>query len=468
MKIAILGAGVLGTQLARELIAEQRDVIVIEKNPDIARAVSNDLDCMVVEGDGERLETLQDAGIGEVEWFIACTGSDETNIVSCGMVSEAFGMKIGTIARTRNPYFASFPHKGKRILGVDHLVSPEAESAQAIARIIFRGMTPELIDVKEAGIQVRMRQAADLPGFVDKPLFEIRAEKGQDFMVPAVMRKGQLIVPSGEFVMEEDDLVYLLGEPAQLDRLFGPCTSALRRFRSILIFGAEPVTAVLLHELGLEESAASTRDRARNRAALSLLGNPVIKVIDGNRDHVKLIARSFPDIESIHRSLTEENLLEEEGAGEADIVLCLTSTQSLNLFLGMLANRAGAKRTLALMENDLYSSITDIINVDIMLNKKAIVSGAILDLVRKARIRRLYSFPQNEYELIEIQVRDNASTIGQKIKNMTLPRGSLITFVIHQGRTMIPTGDTVIEKNDLVGFIVPKARIGALESIFGA
>jgi trk system potassium uptake protein TrkA len=141
MKIVILGAGLLGSLIAHELITENRDVVIIEKNPNVAKAISNDLDCIVEEGDGERLDTLMSAGVADADWFIACTGSDETNIVSCGIVAEAF-KNVKTIARTRNPYFASFKNTGKRILGVDYIINPEAETAEAIARIIFRGMSP--------------------------------------------------------------------------------------------------------------------------------------------------------------------------------------------------------------------------------------------------------------------------------------------------------------------------------------
>jgi trk system potassium uptake protein TrkA len=73
MKIAILGAGVLGSLIARELIAENRDVIIIEKNPNTAKSVADDLDCIVQEGDGEHIDTLVSAGVADADWFIACT-----------------------------------------------------------------------------------------------------------------------------------------------------------------------------------------------------------------------------------------------------------------------------------------------------------------------------------------------------------------------------------------------------------
>jgi len=177
MIISILGAGLLGSLIARELVSENRDVVLIEKNPNIARSIANELDCIVEEGDGENIDTLTAAGVADAEWFIACTGSDETNIVACGLVAENF-TSVKTIARVRNPYFASFKGTGKKILGIDALINPEAETAEAIARIIFRGMSPEIIDVKEAGIQLRLIHCNQEPRFLDRPLIDIRAAIG--------------------------------------------------------------------------------------------------------------------------------------------------------------------------------------------------------------------------------------------------------------------------------------------------
>jgi trk system potassium uptake protein TrkA len=466
MKIAILGAGLLGSLIARELLAENRDVVIIEKNPNVAKSLVNDLDCIVQDGDGERIDTLVSAGVGEADWFIACTGSDETNIVSCGIVAETF-KNVQTIARTRNPYFASFKKSEKRILGVDYIINPEAETAEAIARIIFRGMSPEIIDVKEAGIQLRRLLCKREPRFVGAPLSEVRSRIGPDFMVPAVLRGGALIVPTGNFVFEENDAAYILGEPSMLDKLFGPSKDALRKFNSLVIFGAETLTSLLLQELGIGQ--IMTQDRyPRGKGLLSLLGNPRIKVIDGNRDLLKALSATFPDIEPINHQLDDEYFMEEENIGSADIVLSLTSHQSVNILTALLAKNAGARRTLALATNYLYSPILYSLDIDIVVNEKTVMSGTILDQVRKAKIRRLYNFPRNEYELIEIQISRSFGSLGAEIRNLDLPKDFLITFVIHEGKTYVPTGNTRIMENDLVGLIIKKEQIGRIETIFGA
>jgi len=272
-----------------------------------------------------------------------------------------------------------------------------------------------------------------------------------------------------------------------LDRLFGPCKDTLRRFRSLVILGAGMLTTLVLKELGLRQIAASSEAPAQarnhdksnridkvykgdkgNKGALSLLGNPKIKVIAGEREALKALSAQFPDIEPIHHPLDDEYFIREENIGNTDIVLCLTAEQSINILTALLAQAAGTRRTLALITNDLYSSLFHSLNLNIAVNEKIVMSGAILDRVRKAKIRRLYSFPHNEYELIEIEISDSFRHIGNEIRTMDLPKGFLIAFVIHEGKTYVPTGTTRIYKNDLVGIIIKKEEIARLEGIFGA
>ncbi|MFZ3111221.1 MAG: NAD-binding protein [Rectinemataceae bacterium] len=469
MKVIILGAGTLGIQLARELVAEKRDVVIIERNPNIAKGIANELDCMVQEGDGESLEILSSAGMTDADWFIALTGSDDANIVACGLVAEAYSQPK-TIARVRSHYFGLFHGSRKRILGVDHILNPEAETADAVARIIFRGMSPETIDVKEAGIQLRKLVASKDERLPGRSLQEIRTEIGQEFMVPAVIRDGELLTPTGQFVLEASDVLYLLGEPRELDKLFGRTTRSTLKLKRLVFFGAGALCRRVLKDLGVPGSEDKRSRKASDAGmnALSLLGNPAIKVIDENRDSAKAISAEFPDADVVCRSLSDELLIDEEGIDRADIVLCLTASQSDNLATALIAKQAGANRVLAVVFGDLYMRLEGVVDIDALVNQKAVAAGAILDIVRKAHIRRLHGFTEGDYELVELSIGAEFSQNDKRIKNLGLPKGILVAFVIHEGKTIIPTGDTLIQARDIVGLVLPKEQILRLESLFGA
>ena len=88
MKVIIVGAGFTGTQLAKRLISEQQDVVLIDKNEEIVRHASNRLDCMLIQANGNNLSVLEEAGINKADFLVALTESDELNMIICSLVDS--------------------------------------------------------------------------------------------------------------------------------------------------------------------------------------------------------------------------------------------------------------------------------------------------------------------------------------------------------------------------------------------
>ncbi len=150
MKIVIVGAGDAGFELTKRLVTENKDVIVIEKDPDVAIRVSKQLDCKVVTGPGNRMEVLSQAGIDKADFFISVTGSDEVNIITCGMVYKEFDVGY-TIAGVKNIDYFGTKGADKTFPGIDFIVNPEIEAARKIIEIINSGASSEII-IFEQGV----------------------------------------------------------------------------------------------------------------------------------------------------------------------------------------------------------------------------------------------------------------------------------------------------------------------------
>ena len=88
MYIVIMGGGRVGLSLADRLIIHGYDVTIIESNDDLCDHASEELDAMVICGNGTDTKTLEEANIEEADVFVATTGNDESNLLSCILVKE--------------------------------------------------------------------------------------------------------------------------------------------------------------------------------------------------------------------------------------------------------------------------------------------------------------------------------------------------------------------------------------------
>ena len=101
MKVAIVGAGKLGTKVATTLLDGNHAVTLIDTDKDVLQKVSSHLDIMTVNANAKETKVLKNIGIPSFDFLIATTGSDETNIIIA-----AFAKKLGcerVLARVRDP-----------------------------------------------------------------------------------------------------------------------------------------------------------------------------------------------------------------------------------------------------------------------------------------------------------------------------------------------------------------------------
>ena len=165
MKIIIIGAGLTGTELAKKLISEKNDVVLIDNNEETVRHVSNRLDCMVIHADGNSLDTLEEAGIARADALVMLTNSDEVNMITCSLV-EAFYPKVMKIARVRNYEYHIKARKTARrksaepegearpLYGIDHMVYPDMEAAMAILRAIEHGAVTDVLSFENSEYEI--------------------------------------------------------------------------------------------------------------------------------------------------------------------------------------------------------------------------------------------------------------------------------------------------------------------------
>ncbi|HET9094178.1 MAG TPA: NAD-binding protein [Solirubrobacteraceae bacterium] len=216
MYVIVAGAGKVGWNLARELIAKDREVTLIESNHDRFRVVEQELEHAVQYGDASELWVLERAGIQRADLVIAVTGDDEDNILISQVAKEKYGVQR-IVARVNNP--RNLTHF--KMLGIQPAVSATDLILRLIEHEVPEYGLVQLLALEEEHLEIIELEV--LPGSlaVDKQVQEIALPDGA--LVISVLRAGRGFVPKPDSVIAAGDQVLLILDPGlenQITTLF--------------------------------------------------------------------------------------------------------------------------------------------------------------------------------------------------------------------------------------------------------
>ncbi|MDF2845151.1 MAG: TrkA-N domain protein [Herbinix sp.] len=202
MKIVIAGAGKVGYYLVKTLLPYKHKIIVIETQRELCEKIANELNINTVNGDATSIEHLTEAYVDEADVFIALTGRDQENLISCQLAKKNFGVKR-TIARVNNPKNISVFEK----LGVDKAVSSTSIIADFIEQEVdFSGMKT-LIELKEGKIALSELTITKTSPVIGTALKDL--EMPTECLIITMIRNDAVLIPSGTTVLLEGDYIII-------------------------------------------------------------------------------------------------------------------------------------------------------------------------------------------------------------------------------------------------------------------
>lgn len=200
MYIIVAGGGKVGYYLAKNLMNQGHEVLVIERDKRKCENISADLGSICQRGDATDSLLMEEAGMGRADLAIAVTGDDEDNLMICQMAKKKFNVNR-TIARINNP-------KNERIfklLGIDQTVSVTDLILAQIEKEIPAQSLVHLLTLREAGATFVEAKVADDSPAVGKSLQELNIP--DDCVIPLIIRDHKGIVPHGETRIQAGDEV---------------------------------------------------------------------------------------------------------------------------------------------------------------------------------------------------------------------------------------------------------------------
>jgi trk system potassium uptake protein TrkA len=212
MYVVIAGAGKVGWNLARELIAKGHEVTVIESERSRYLTVEQELEHAIQYGDATELWVLERAGINRADLTIAVTGDDEDNLLICQIAKEKY-LCARIIARVNNPrnrpYF--------ELLGIQPVVSATDLILRLIEHEVPSYGLVHLLDLRDEQleiIEVEVGQGAPAAG---RKVADVELPDGS--LIISVLRNGKGFVPKADTVIDAGDEVLLVLDPGLEERI---------------------------------------------------------------------------------------------------------------------------------------------------------------------------------------------------------------------------------------------------------
>jgi len=451
MKIIIIGAGQVGGTLAENLVGENNDITVVDRDGSSLRNLQDKFDLRVVEGHGANPDVLREAGAQDADMLVAVTNNDETNMIACQVAYTLFGTPT-KIARIRNESYLlnkeQLFHNGA--ISVDHLIAPEQLVTNYIKRLIDYPGALEVVDFANNKVGLVALKAYYGGPLVGNALAALREHMPNvDARVAAIFRQGRPIRPLGTTIIEADDEVFFVSASNNIRAVMSELQKLERPYRRIIIAGGGNIGAALAGRLERDYS---------------------VKLIERNITRAEQLSEMLSNTIVFCGDASDQELLNEEHIDQTDVFIAVTNDDEANIMSAMLAKRMGAKKVMVLIQRGAYVDLVQGGTIDIAISPQQATISALLTHVRRADIANVYSLRRGAAEAIEAVAHGdklNSRVVGRKIGNLKLPQGTTIGAIVRNDEVLIAHDSTVIQQDDhVVMFLVDKKFIPDVEKMF--
>lgn len=444
MKIAIVGAGKLGLKIIGALVGGNHSITVIDKNEDIINRVSQQFDVLTVCGNAKQISLLKRSSIDTFDFLIACTDSDEKNIVIASFAKKLGCTKV--IARVRDPEHMNQMDFIKETMNIDHIVNPDLSITLEIYKYLVEKYTLTNGIFSSGKVSLVQFKVKRYPRLQNLSMIEV-SKILPNMLVVAISRNGKIIIPHGQTVIEPHDTIYLIGERSEIAKLHSRVheKGKYTNLQKVMIAGGGKTGFYLADKLS--EFGVS------------------VKLIEKSKERCYYLSSHLNDVMILHGDATDSNLLDEENFDEMDAFVATTGLDEENLLLALIAKQRNIEDVISKVSRQSYKDLIERMGVDMVLNPLDIVASNILRYIQGSKRIISYLLIQGQAEIMEIIATDDMRLANVPLRDVKLPDGVLIAAIHRRQEVIIPNGSTVIHEDDKVTIFCLLSDIGELEKL---
>jgi len=429
--VVIVGGGEVGWYLADRLRSANHDVVLVERDEVVARSIADRLDIQVVVGSGCHPSVLSDAGVGRASLLAAVTQDDEVNLVT-SLLGKQMGA-LRSVVRIQSDELRG--DAGRALLesvGADVVMDPDADTALEILELVHLSGADEVYPMCEG--QLVVMGALVQPGsrIAGQPLRAIPALIGarREFLVCAVTRGAQTLIPHGDEVLEHGDHVRVVTTPEARRSTLELLGATGHRVGRVMVLGGGAVGSRVAHALTDEgvEVLVVERDQAR----------------------AEVLAAQMPRARIIHGDITDIDLLGDNAVDRTDIVVATTGEDTANVLACAFAAAQGHAFTIAVIHRLALLPLVGQFGIGATLSPRTASANAVLRELRGSG-GLVTTFLESDVEVNEMIIGADSRADGTLISEIGIGLGTLVAAVMRpSGVVELASGSTRLNAGDKV------------------
>lgn len=450
MRIVVAGCGKIGVSVIASLAAEGHDVVAVDSDDAVVDEINNIYDVIGVIGNSVDCDVLSEAGVSRAEMFIATTGSDELNMLSC-FLAKKMGAKH-TVARIRNPeYNEKSLGFMRHELGLSLAINPERLAAQELFNVLKLPYAAKIETFSRGNfemVEIKLKKDSPLCG---KNLAELRGRYKSQFIICTVQRGKDVYIPDGNFTLAEGDKVGITASPVEIGRFFKELGIMQKQAKNIILLGGSRIAYYLAKMLTSSGSC--------------------VKIIEQDKVLCDEICEGVPKALVINADGAQQEVLMEEGLKNCDAFVTLTGNDESNILLSIFAASQNVPKVIAKISRTELEGMAENLGLDCIVSPRKTVADIIVRYARAlknslgSKVETLYKLSDGAAEALEFTVGQDFRSGGIPLKDLHLKSNILIAGIIRGRKPIVPAGDDVILPGDSVVVISAKHRLDDLSDI---
>ncbi len=446
MHVVIIGAGEVGWYLAQRLGAEHHDVVVVEQNEVIARALGEELDVQTVVGSGTHPSVLRAAGVERADLVAGVTQDDEVNMIASALAKQLGAKQTVVRLQTdelRGPDGAHL----RELIAADLIIDPDADTAEEILRLVSVSGADEVYPMATGNLVVLGVVVGEQSSMVNQTLAEIASVDHWRFLFGAVTRDGETIIPRGDLQVQAGDHVRLLTHESRQSEVLAALDATGRRVRRVMVLGGGSVGA---------------------RVAEHLTRSAEVTLVEREHARAVALAERLRRVTVVEGDITDTNLLTEESLSKMDVVIAATGEDTANVLACAFAAAESEAFTVAVLHRLALLPLVRQFGIDAALSPRTASANAVLRQMRGGA-SSVATFLESDVEVDEFVIGAGSPGDGAVVRNLHLPRSVLLGAVVRaDGTSEIVRGNTELHAGESVVLFARPAALNEVRRVFTA